>query len=262
MSDNTAAYYSHFKSREPELEGWRVRAGRQEYPQEGSELHQDDAVFEAHPISEAARICLVSAGEHLRLAWTAIKAREVYPIAHYTTLRGALLAGSQAVHILGPDDAEIRRGRGLVAIAESYKRSRQFHEETLKSPGLTGDEQRRVRAQMEWLTGRMEEARRAGGDESLNVSDAVIPYAAEVTYRTNADLQNEVNLLWRQMSGDAHALTWALAQRAVFQSPVKGQLLSTGVAGGSLEEIAQPFEASFQILKRGWALYDRRCETP
>ncbi|GAA1337707.1 hypothetical protein [Arthrobacter roseus] len=260
MSDKSEAYYDHIKCRVPDLEGWRLRARRRENPQDGSELHKDDTVFEAHPISEAARICLISAGEHLRLAWTAVKAEEVYPIAHYTTLRGALLAASQAVYILGPDEAEIRRGRGLAAIAESYKRSRQFHKETLKSPGLTEVEKQQTRAQMEWLTSRMNEARKAGGDVLLNISDVVIPYAAEVTYRTNANLQNEVNLLWRQMSGDAHALTWALAQRVVFQPAVKGQPLSTGIAGGSLEEIAQPFEASFQILKRGWALYDRRCE--
>ncbi len=260
MQDSDRAYFEHMKSTEADLEGWRVRARRLEAPQKGSELQLDDAQFGAHPISEMVRLSLVSAGEHLRLAWTAILAGQVYPIAHFTTLRGALLAASQAVYILGPDEGTVRRGRGLAAVAESYKRSRQFHNDTLMYPNLTDNERQQIDAQVKWLTTRLGQTLQAGAETSLNISDAVIPYAAKLVYGRNPDLELEVNLLWRKLSGDAHALTWALAQRTIFQPTRAGEILSEGTSGGSLEEVAQPFEASFRILKRGWSLYDQRCE--
>lgn len=260
MLESDKAYFDHLKSKESDLEDWRLRAQRLEVPERGSDLQLDDSGFAEHPISEMARICLISAGEHLRLAWTAILAGQVYPIAHFTTLRSALLSASQAVYILGPDQASVRRGRGLAVVAESYKRSRQFHKETLKYPDLTDDERRQVNSQIEWLTTRLGQTRQAGAEVALNISDAVIPYASKLVYGGNEHLELEVNLLWRKLSGDAHALTWAMAQRTAFRSARVGQILSEGTNGGSLEEIAQPFEASFQILRRGWSLYDQRCE--
>lgn len=260
MQESDKAYFAHLKSKEADLEGWRVRAQRLEVPERGSELQLDDAGFGEHPISEMARIGLISAGEHLRLAWTAILAGQVYPIAHFTTLRSALLAASQAVYILGPEEGSVRRGRGLAAVAESYKRSRQFHKETLKYQDLTDDERQQIEAQVEWLTTRLGQTRQAGAEISLNISDDVIPYASKLVYGRNKDLELEVNLLWRKLSGDAHALTWAMAQRTAFRSARAGQILSEGTHGGSLEKVAQPFEASFQILRRGWSLYDQRCE--
>lgn len=260
MRESDKAPFAHMKSREAELEGWRVRAQRSEVPESGSELQLDDAGFDEHPISEMARISLISAGEHLRLAWTAILAGQLYPIAHFTTLRSALLAASQAVYILGPDEGSVRRGRGLAAVAESYKRARQFHKETLKHPDLTDGERQEIEAHVEWLTTRLGKTRQAGAEISLNISDDVIPYASKLVYGMSNDRELGVNLLWRKLSGDAHALTWAVAQRTTFRSARAGQILSEGIVWGSLEEVSQPFEASFQILRRGWSLYDQRCE--
>jgi hypothetical protein len=47
---------------------------------------------------------LVVAGEHLRLALDAIKAKQLYPSSHFTVMRGALVGAAQAVWILGPED--------------------------------------------------------------------------------------------------------------------------------------------------------------
>lgn len=261
MNEKHSAYFQHLQAYERDLEGWRLRVHKLERPEPGSQLASDNAAFPYHPISDATRLCLASAGEHLRLAWTAIEAGELYPTAHFTTLRGALVAASQAVYVLGPEEATVRRARGLAVVIESYKRLRQFHLEHLKILGLTDAEKLQIQEQVDWLTGRMQIATDAGADRAgLNVSDKVIPYAAEVTYPSSMSLQHSVNLLWRQMSGDAHALAWALTLRATLDSPRNGELLTTGTAGGSLEDISQPFEAAFRILRRGWALFDQRCE--
>jgi hypothetical protein len=93
----------------------------------------------------------------------------------------------------------------------------------------------------------------------VNVSDHVIPYAAALVFDKNPGLQHTLMPLWRQMSGDAHALAWAMTLRAQLGPPKKGEPLSAGTVGGSLQDIAEPFEASFRILKRGWSLFDQRC---
>lgn len=254
------AYLEHLRAYEPFLEGWRHRAQTVETPERGSELHEDNKVF-VHPISDEARLSLVSAGEHLRLAWAAIKIGELYPSAHFTTLRGALLASSQAVYILGPDDPLLRRERGLTVIAESYKRLQQFHHECLKMPGLTSHEEQQIHAQLAWLDARKKSAHRGGAHpRGVNISDTVLPYAASLVYGDRPDLQHTLMRLWRQMSGDAHALSWSLTVRANLGPAKKGTPLSEGTAFGSLEDIVEPFEASYQILRRGWSLFDQRCE--
>ena len=83
MNDGHDSYFRHLLEYEPDLERWRRRVQALETPPPGSELHEDDKVFMHHSISNAARLSLASAGEHLRLAWTAIKAGELYPSAQH-----------------------------------------------------------------------------------------------------------------------------------------------------------------------------------
>ncbi|WP_444963926.1 hypothetical protein [Nocardiopsis sp. M1B1] len=80
-----------------DLNRWRLRAHRVEEPQRGSELGVDDQIFERMAISQLARLSLIAAGEHLRLALDAINAQQLYPSSHFTVLRGALVGASQAV---------------------------------------------------------------------------------------------------------------------------------------------------------------------
>ncbi|MDZ4351784.1 MAG: hypothetical protein U1B81_04075 [Arthrobacter sp.] len=245
---------------EPILESWRHRAQTLEEPQPGSELSEDNKIF-PQPIGDEARLSLISAGEHLRLAWTAIKAGQLYPTAHFTTLRGALMAASQALYILGPDDPSVRQERGLAVIFESYHRLRQFHEECLKMPNLREDDRQKIHQQIIWLEGRKAGAKAAGAQaRGINMTHDVIPYAGSLLYGASSELQHSLMRLWRQMSGDAHALAWSKMLRAQLGPPKRGQLLSEGTVGGSLEDIIEPFEASYRLLKRGWSLFDQRCE--
>lgn len=261
MTGTHDSYFRHLSQYEPDLERWRIRVHRLETPQPGSELHDDNKAFVYHPVSDVARLSLASSGEHLRMAWTAIKVGELYPSAHFTSLRGALVAAAQALYILGPDEASARRGRGLAVVVESYRRLRQFHADCLGLPDLSDGEKEAVQKQLSWLDSRIEGAVAAGADNGgLNLTGTVIPYAAAYVYGATPELEKSLNLQWRQMSGDAHALGWALTLRATLGPPRLGEPLTSGTAGGSLEDIAQPFEASYRLLKAGWSLFDRRCE--
>lgn len=104
-----------------------------EEPERGSALAADDTVFIWHRISETSRLSLLTAGEHLRLAKTSIEAGQVYPSAHFTVMRTALVCASQAVWILAADAAE-RQERGLTLIGEMYTQLAKYDEEQLKLP--------------------------------------------------------------------------------------------------------------------------------
>lgn len=254
-------YRSHLAAYKSDLEWWRVRTSRQEEPQLGSELHQDDQQFEYERISDTARLSLSLAGEHLRFAWTAIEAGQLYPSAHFTTIRGALVAASQALYILGPEDPQLRRSRGLAVIHESYRNLKNFHEGFRALTDLSSSENQRLEDQLKWINSRMSLARAAGADKAkLRLTDDVVPYAARLVYRSSPQMEHAVLSLWRQMSGDAHALGWPLKLRGTFASPKRGELLSDGTAQGSLEDIAEPFELSYRFLKKGWSLFDQRGE--
>ena len=63
------------------------------------------------------------------------------------------------------------------------------------------------------------------------------------------------------MSGDAHALGWPLTVRGRSWAKDRDGL-GVAAAPGDLLDIAQPYVASFRLLKRGWSLFDRRAEAP
>jgi hypothetical protein len=129
-------------------------------------------------------------------------------------------------------------------------------------PDLGEDDRQKIHDHLFWLDTRKAGAKAAGAQaKGVNMSDDVIPYACALVYGFRPDQQHSVMRLWRQMSGDAHALAWAKILRAQFKQPKRGHVLAEGTVGGSLEDVVEPFEASYRILKRGWSLFDQRCES-
>lgn len=111
-------------------------------------------VFTWHPISEAARLSLITSGEHLRLARTALRARQVYPSAHFTVLRGALVGASQAVWILAEEDAAERQERGLTLINEMYCQLHKYYGE-MATTNLSEEERKDLEGQKRWCADRL-----------------------------------------------------------------------------------------------------------
>jgi hypothetical protein len=101
----------------PDLDWWSLRAQRLEEPERGSEPATDDEIFPRMPISQLARMSLVAAGEHLRLAFDAVKAKQLSPSSHLTVFRGALFGASQGGQDPGTQDRAARRERGLTALS-------------------------------------------------------------------------------------------------------------------------------------------------
>lgn len=240
------------------LDGWYARCAEQaEEPQPGSELSGDDEVWPWHPISEMTRLSLALSVEHMRLIRVMLDARQVFPSAPLTTLRGALVGAAQAVWVLAPDDRETRQARGLCVIAEEYAQLKKFYVEPEQlEPGTIPS------SQWAWLHERTSALEVARGSHRPKLSQTLmIAGALDAAFPDNQAKRVTGRLLWRQMSADAHVLGWAVAQRTTAQSPParRGPLavLSTP---GSLEHLSDPFLCAYELARRGWSLFDRRCE--
>jgi len=243
-----------------DLDSWRLRAHRVEEPQRGSELAIDDEIFQRMAISQLARLSLVTAGEHLRLALDAIKAKQLYPSSHFTALRGALVGASQAVWILAPEDRAERRERGLTVLTEMYAQMDKYYT-FLDGTQLEADDRARLSAQRSWLSERRDDvASLRSTRAALNLTDTIGVAADHVFADTTS--REATRRMWREMSADAHVLGWSLFQRTTFGPADRRTGVGEGNAPGNPEHVAEAFLASYRILRSGWSLFDRRCEAP
>ncbi|MET3903106.1 hypothetical protein [Paenarthrobacter sp. 4246] len=117
-----------------DLDRWRLRAHRVEEPERGSELA-------------------------VRLALDAIKAKQLYPSSHFTVLRGALVGASQAVYILGPQERDVRRERGLTVLTEMHVQMEKYYD-FLGRTELNAVDRASLRDQQVWLNERRDDVRR------------------------------------------------------------------------------------------------------
>lgn len=242
-----------------DLDRWQARGREVELPQPGSRLAADDAVYQWHSISEVARVSLLSGGEHLRLARTAIEARQVYPSAHFTVLRGALIGACQAVWILASDDAAERQERGLMVIDAQLEQLRKYYDELATTP-LSEDERLELAEQVKWCEGRRREVTGVRRTKSRVNQTEVITWALNHRFHDD-DRRGAGRLLWRQMSADAHILVWAVAQRGTVLSSDRRSGIGVLQSGGDLSQIAEPFVAVHLLLAEGWSLFDRLCDS-
>lgn len=241
-----------------DLDLWRLRAHRIEQPERSSDLAEDNKIFEWMAVSEVARLSLVASGEHLRLALDAVKAGQLYPSSHFTVLRGALVGASQAVWVLAPSKRVVRRDRGLAVIAEMYVQMGRYYD-FLETTDLEVEDRARLADQQLWLAERRDlVSERKPTAATLNLTK-VIGAAVEATFPDRRS-RDALRRLWREMSADSHVLGWSVFQRADFGPADRRTGIGEGKAGGGPELVAEPFLGSYRLLKRGWSLFDQRCE--
>lgn len=244
-----------------DLEAWRVRAESVDRPAPGSLLEIDDSHFSRHPISEIARLSLVTAGEHLRLASAVIEgSHQVFPSAHFTVMRGALVGAAQAVWALGASEAELRQDRGLSLIGEMYAKLGTFYNEQLNAP-VNKAEKQAIRDQIQWRKDRSDEVAAARHTEVHFEQTAIVGWALDHCF-LDKERRSAGRLMWREMSADAHVLGWGMFQRGEIAEAADVSGFSVGELGTDLDVIVQPFVAIHQILKEGWSLFDRLREAP
>jgi len=260
-----ALQLAHLRLTYEDLDRWRERSRHLEEPQPGSDMDSDTAATHGMgvPLHDLARYPLISGTQHLNLARTSVEAREVFPIAHPTALRGALLGASRGVWLLHPSEPSVRRVRAARVAMEMHQRLLEWIREPENGldPENRGEAEEVVRTRLEEFSSRQDV-------RAISYSDTgVVRSAGEVVFG-DAHQSGAVIALWRQLSGDAHGLLWTTMTRA---STVRSRAprdvrypspMTEMSSGGDLRELVDSFSAAYRILKVGWSLFDQRCTAP
>jgi hypothetical protein len=260
-----AAQLTHLRQMYADLNGWRERSRILEEPQPGSELDRDTAATHGMgvPLHTLAKHPLVSGTQHLNLARAGVEAREVFPIAHPTALRGALLSASRGVWMLHSPHPDVRQARAARVALEMHQRLLEWIREP--ENGLEPEN----RSEADLVVGeRVEELRDRQDVRAISYSDTgVVRLAGEIVF-DDEHTSGAVVALWRQLSGDAHGLLWTTMTRgSTIQSraardPRYPLPMVEMTSGGDLRDLVDAFSAAFRILKAGWSLFDQRCTAP
>lgn len=261
----TASALQQLRQTYEDLDGWRERSRHLEEPQPGSDLSRDSTATHGLgvPLHDLTRHPLISGTQHLNLARTSVEAKQVFPIAHPTALRGALLGASRGVWLLHPADPDLRRLRAARVAAEMHLRLREW----IREPENDLDPATRAQAE-KLVSARYDEHWDREEVRAINYSDTgVVREAGEIVFNDKHQ-QGAVVALWRQLSGDAHGLLWTTMTRAsttrapLGRDPRYPLPMTQMTSGGDLRELVDAFWAAYRILKMGWALFDQRCTAP
>jgi hypothetical protein len=261
----TAVHLSNLRGTYPDLDGWTARSNQLEEPQLGSELDIDTAATHGMgvPLHTLAKHNLVSATQHLNLARTSVEAKEVFPLAHPTAIRGALLAACRGVWMLHPPEPAVRQLRAARVAMEMHQRLLEW----IREPESGVDRTTREEAE-QLFEAQYQQLRSRDDVRALRYTDtAVVRDAGEVVF-SEATQQGAMVALWRQLSGDAHGLLWTTMTRAsTARTPVGRNArypapMTQMTAGGDLGELVDAFSAAYRVLRVGWSLFDQRCTSP
>lgn len=245
------------------LSAWNERCRIVEWPEIGSDLHEDNESMEGEfvPLSELARSGLASSSEHMRMAMLAVQVGNLFPRAHPSLIRAALLNAAQAVWILYEDSAPVRRKRAISLELETFRRYAEWIEG--RGEFLPGSHEHGVKTEVDQWVNKLKDQQ---GSEPLRSSATrVIRDVGRAVLGDEARAESLVSM-WRQLSGDAHGLIWPILTR---QSVVEVQgspgdqespQPAAVTSWGSLADLMGPFQATFEILRTGWSLYDSRSK--
>ncbi|MAY98471.1 hypothetical protein [uncultured Nocardioides sp.] len=257
-----AAQLQRLRGMYGDLDRWRERSREHEEPESGSDMARDTGATPGlgMPFHVLARHQLASGTQHLNMARTCIEAREYFPLAHPTALRGALLGSSRGVWLLSPSDASTRQVRGARVALDMHRRLGEWVDEPYS--GVEQDSRDQAQELMRERIADLEA--RDGVKEEPHWDTSVIRQAGQFVF-SDPRQQGEVMALWRQLSGDAHSLVWPHMTRAgtvrkrVARDPRYPAPMHELTTGTDLREFVNEFSAAFRILKVGWSLFDQRC---
>lgn len=233
-------------------------------PGSGSQLKGDDADWSSMPISQVAWMGMTASLDHLlAIRWHLDAPRgetvRLFPFAHYSLCRSALLGAAQSVWVLSPDSSteRIKRARTVVTFLQDqhlvYLKGLQAWADT---PDANTDA---VAAHVATRIGELAAKRLADDQKSPFRATDMIREAAEATWGASS-LAEEFVLAWREGSGAAHALIWPLLgqQDTVQVSGPDAHGRASFVTGGSFDRIAQNYMAAYRMLDQGWTLLRQR----
>ena len=120
VTPDTSSKLRLLRSTFPTLDEWGVDLESAFVPGQGSALAVDDTDWIPVPVSQVAVMGLGSARDHLQAVRVLIEAGQVFPFAHSTLIRSAVVGGAQAVWVLAPEDPATRIDRARLLAEHMY----------------------------------------------------------------------------------------------------------------------------------------------
>lgn len=243
----------------PTLDEWGMALARAFRPDDGSALSVDDGDWIPVPVSQVAVMGLGSARDHLQAVRVLIEARQLFPFAQWTLIRGAVIGAAQAVWVLAPDDGKLRVERGRLLADHMYLEHGKYLDvlkriapEPHMNTELVAEHVRSRQGELRAL--RVQDGQKA----SLNTTEMVI--AAASSAFGDPAMTAEAQSIWRLTSGAAHGFAWSLlGQRdTVPTGEVDGQGIGEFAAAGGIDRIANGYLCGFHLARHGWGLLRRR----
>lgn len=260
MASEMSAKLRLLRSTFPTLDAWGVDLESAFVPGQGSDLAADDTDWIPVPVSQVAVMGLGSARDHLQAVRVLIEARQLFPFAHSTLIRGAVIGGAQAVWVLAPEDRETRIDRARLLAEHMYVEHRKYLDVLRR---IAPEPHMNTELVAEHVRQRQDELRavrsRDGQGASLNTTEMVKAAAmATFTHRNRAD---EAESIWRLTSGAAHGFAWCLLGQSDTQQT--GDADAHGIAefsaAGGIDRIANAYLCGFHLAQHGWTLLRRRA---
>lgn len=260
-SDDEAIFRDAVRRTFKQLDVWR-RANGTFAPEPFSPLSEDDKSWPPMAISQVAHGSLAAAVEHLQAIRVHVDVADgagenLFPLAHQTLVRAALLAAAQAVWLLAPDASEVRLARHRKVQATVYSR----HLEYLSRLKTIGDHEgtNTVASQVAKRLDELQQERRDRGEgQKLLVSTRMIEEAARVTF--DDELIPQVLLAWQSGSGAAHGFNWSLFGRIGTSqtSPANSAGIAEFSSEGSYGLFGNEYMAAYNLCDQGWKLLRKR----
>lgn len=236
------------------IDGWRSRFAIARPPYDGSPLARDDRTWPLYGVSTAAWTSMASAFDHLDLMRLTFESRRLFPTSQFSVLRGALVASSQAVWLLAPEDSETRARRGLQVAVEYYEQMKRWAREAHGSGLIVSRTPASIEQQLQAMDDSLDAIRSlAPRLPQLSLTRSVIPEAAVAAF--DETHRSQALHWWRTFGGDAHVLGWQWNTRDFVDTKSDGVIADRQV-GGSLEDVGTPYLYCVALLRWSLARYE------
>lgn len=224
-----------------------------------SALALDDKCFPHNPTSQIAWVAMISASEHLDIveAILELAPKRTFVTAPYTTVRGALISSAQALAVLGAPGRVDRQQRSLSIAIEYLTQLTAYNREQLKlcSPA----EKQRVQAQIDKVYQPTLDEAMSKRKKGYRYNDTnAIATAVGYRFSGNVDhIRTTVDLHWRRLGGDAHALGWTLLFGDMIWSGDDPDKLGAVSISGRLADVVETSSWAFQFLSEAVDLHKK-----
>lgn len=246
------------------LDLWRERMSHVLIAEPGSELEVDDTDWPYPPMSMSQLVWagLSSAREHLQAVRVHIEHGQLFPLAHLSMIRAAVVGASQGVWLLADDDRDVRLKRSRHLANYAYSEHLKF----LTVLQAVADEPHEgtdtVASHTATRLAQIEQLRSSTMRRVSFITSDMITGAAKAAF-DDKRLELVAESIWRQTSGAAHGLAWSIlgvADTSILAGPDDDTVVAE--AGGGFDRIAEEYMCAFKMAEAGWDLLDRRNSSP